>query len=368
MATSKSPTSVWIARYKGKRGTTYTLRWIDPRSGKWQREAAGRDLAYARVRRDAIREELRNGLAGRLPDVTVADLADRLDTLMAGKSAETITKTQESLRALDRLCNVGLIASIDRATIMDFRAKRLADELAPATVNKDLRQIRSALSYAVDAGLLKANPLLRWKSFLLREPEKRVRVIEEAEFAKLLARCEYPAFKGLLIVAYRQGLRRGELIQLRWSAVDLERGLLHVLNVPEEGEFTKSRKNRSLPLHPQAREALQALWANVPKKVDSGAVAAAHPFVFCWPDGQPFKAGWVSRQFTALVGKAKIAPCSLHDCRRSFSTLAQRAGVDRHTVKDLGGWSTVGVVEKHYTGEIPEAFRQAMDRMAKTAS
>ena len=368
MSRRNTPTAVWIVRRKGKRGMSYRLRWIDPRTGRWASEAAGRDLAYARQRRDQIRQELRDGLAGRLPDVSLAELADRMETLMAGKSPETVGKTRDSLNALEETCKVGLIASIDRGTIMDFRAKRLDKGLATATVNKDLRQIRSALSYAVDAGLLKVNPLLRWKGFLLREPEKRVRVIEEAEFAKLLKVCTNEAFKALLIVAYREGLRRGELVQLRWAAVDLESGILHVVNVPEAGELTKSRKNRSLPLHPQAREALQGLWAMMPKKVDGGRAVAAHTHVFCWPNGEPFKHGWASRQFTALVGKAKIPTCSLHDCRRSFSTLAQRAGIDRITVKDLGGWSTVSVVEKHYTGEVPEVFKKAMDRLAQAAS
>ena len=69
---------------------------------------------------------------------------------------------------------------------MDFRSQRLELGVAPATVNKDLRQIKSALSYAVDAGLLRANPLLRWKQMMLREPDKQTRVIESNEFAKLL--------------------------------------------------------------------------------------------------------------------------------------------------------------------------------------
>ncbi len=53
------------------------------------------------------------------------------------------------------------------------------------------------------------------------------------------------------------------------------------------------------------------------------------------------------------------------DCRRLFSTPAQRAGVGRETVKDLGGWSSNAVVERRYTGEIQQALERAMDRIAK---
>lgn len=91
--------------------------------------------------------------------------------------------------------------------------------------------------------------------------------------------------------------------------------------------------------------------------------------MFTWPDGQPFKADWLTHWFAGLVERAGVAHCTLHDLRRSFSTLAQRAGVDRHVVKDLGGWSTVGVVEKHDSGDISLVHRQAMEQIAgaKTA-
>ena len=76
--------------------------------------------------------------------------------------------------------------------------------------------------------------------------------------------------------------------------------------------------------------------------------------------------------------KAKIAHCTPHDLRRSFSTIAQRAGVDKYTVKDLGGgsvvsvkdlggWPVVSVVEEHCTGEVMEVHRRAMVRTAGSA-
>jgi integrase len=360
----RNPTAVWIVTREGKRGKAYRLRWIDPRTGKWCSEAAGRDLAYARTRREEIRRDLRDGLAGKLPTVTVEELAERLDSLMAGKAPDTITRTKDTLRAFEAACHVGHITNIDRGAVMSFRAKRLAADLATGTVNRDMRLIRSALSYATDGGLLRANPLLRWKGLMLRQPDKVVRVIEEVEFAKLTGVCDNVAVKALLTVAYRQGLRRMELANLRWAAIDLEGETLHVVNVAEAGEFTKSRKNRSLPMHPLVKAALADLWAVTRKKVEQGQAVPASAYVFSWPDGRPFEAGWLSREFTSLAKKAGIPPCTLHDCRRSFSTQAQRAGIDRSVVKDLGGWSSVSVVEKHYSGEISAVYRQAMKRIA----
>lgn len=360
-------TEVWIRKRKGIGAVTYGLRWIDPGTGSWKSESCGHDLALARLRRDVIRGELRQGLSGRLPETTLPELAERLAVLMAGKAASTIARTADTLRLLDRLCGPRLIVNVNRAVVMDFKAKRLAAGMSPATVNKATREIRSALSYAENAGLVRTNLLLRWKGLLLRVPDKVVRVVEEAEFAALVKATEIPGLQALLTVGYRQGLRRTELVNLRWSALDLERGVMSVVNRPDDGELTKSRKNRTIPIHPDVLALLRGVLGELPMIVSGGQAVPKFPFVFCWPDGQPFKADWITRAFGALVTKAGIPHATIHDLRRSFSTLAQRAGVGLEAVRDLGGWSTTGVVEKHYTGQVPERLTAAMAKIVAAA-
>jgi len=359
----RSPTSVWIESYKGRRGKSYRLRWIDPQTDQRQAEPCGRDYALARDKRIDKKVELRDGLSARLPDKALSDLIAQVDTFMAGKAPATRRKTKASLRKLIDLCQDRRLHHVDRGMMMDFRARRIDSGVAIPTVNKDLRQIKSALSYAVDARWLKVNPLWRWKAMQLREPDKRIRVIEPAEFTKLLEKCEDPTLRVLLLVAYRQGLRRTELANLRWAAVDLGKGVLYAENVAEAGEFTKSRKVRAVYLVEEVKAELTAIRDAASKVLKKGQYRPKHPHVFTWPDGQPFKPDWLTRWFTALVEKVDIPPCTLHDLRRSWSTLAQRAGVDRATVKDMGGWSTIAVVEKHYTGEVPEAFKRATKKI-----
>ena len=97
--------------------------------------------------------------------------------------------------------------------------------------------------------------------------------MEEKEFAELLKACDNPALKTLLEVGYRQGLRRSELVNLRWAAVDLAREILHAVNVVEAGELTKSCKNRSLPRHPAVHAALSELKAAAAKRIEDGALS-----------------------------------------------------------------------------------------------
>jgi len=113
--------------------------------------------------------------------------------------------------------------------------------------------------------------------------------------------------------------------------------------------------------------AMVDLHAETPKRIEGGQVVTTIPHVSTWPSGQAHKPDCVTRTFTALVKKSGIVYCTPHDLRRSFSTIAQRAGVDRSIVKDLGGWSEISVLEKHYTGDVSEARRRAMETIAKRA-
>jgi integrase len=320
------------------------------------------------VLRDKKKGELRDNISGKLPGKTLTELKDALDVFMA-ESRRTIQETKDSLRKLIDLCGERWLEHVDKGLILDFRAKLLKAKGAIATVNKHVRGVRSALSYAVEGDSecgpwIRYNPLLKWKDGRLVEPEKHVRVVEPAEFAKLLAACPNPTFRVLLITTYHQGLRRNEATRLRWFAVDLEGGVLHVLNNAEAAEFTKSRKNRTLPMHPTVKRELKALRKDIPTVVKDGRAEPKYPHLFTWPDGSPYLGDWVSHEFSRIAERAKV-DCTFHDLRRSFSTLAQRAGVDRNVIRDLGGWSSVKVLERHYLGEIPTVHKQAMQRIAR---
>ena len=362
-----SPTAVYIEKTKRKQGHAYRLTWFD-KSGNRHRQNCGRDFELAKARQIEKQAELRRGALGDLPITDLSVFVDMIDMLMAGKAALTIQATKVVLERLNDAFGPMVLQALDRPTIMAFKAKRMK-EVRCTTVNRDMRTVKAALSYAVDAGLLRDNFMLRWKGLMIREPEVLIRVVEPAEYLSLLRSARHYNFRVMLILAYRQGLRRTELCNLRWQGpngeplVDLENDVLRVINRPEAGELTKNRRNRAIPLHPEAGEALQSLWDKTDKAISGGREVPKHPHVFARPDGQPYKADWLSREFRAVVVRAGVKPCTAHDLRRSFSTLAQRAGVDKYTVKDMGGWSSVAVVEKHYTGEIDQVYREAMAKI-----
>ncbi len=275
----------------------------------------------------------------------LSTLAKRLPDFMSGRAESTIRKTRASvLGLLERLGNVEL-AKLNRGHLMTHRAG-LLERLAPATVNKELRQIKSALTYAVDAGWIATNPAWRWRGMLTTEPQREIRVVEPNEFEQLLAAAgvELGAY---LALCYWQGLRRSEACNMRWAQIRFQPNVVVVLNLPGAGELTKSRKNRTVPLRRSART---ALWRLRQSKLALDHSIDGH--VFTRPAGQPWNPDTVGARFANLVKRLGIAKCGLHDLRRSFSTLLQRRGVDVGTVMLLGGWSSVDVVRRHYTGDL----------------
>lgn len=275
----------------------------------------------------------------------LAHLARALPEFMANRAASTVTKTRASIELLIAAVGNVELGKLTRGDLMAFRAARLA-EVATPTANKDLRQIKSALTYAVDAQWIATNPAWRWRGMLTPEPQREIRVVEPAEFEQLHAAAdlEFAAYIGL---CYWQGLRRAEACQIRWGAIRFQPNVVVVLNLPGKAELTKSRKNRTVPLRKPARA---GLWRLRQTKLALEHSIAGH--VFLNDKGKPWHPDTAGQRFTTLVERVGLPHCTLHDLRRSFSTLAQRRGVDVGTVMLLGGWSSVDVVRRHYTGDL----------------
>jgi integrase len=130
-------------------------------------------------------------------------------------------------------------------------------ERAPSTVNRELELLSKVFSLAIDHGLSIPNPCRKVKRF--REDNERNRYLSDQEEARLLCVLTGPraALRPVVILAIHTGMRRGELLNLRWPNVDFTRGLIHVMN--SQREKTKSGHSRSIPMNFIARRELLAL-------------------------------------------------------------------------------------------------------------
>ena len=234
-----------------------------------------------------------------------------------------------------------------------WRSARLKAGRAPSTINRDVTALKSALNRAVEWGYLDANPIAKVKPakvdqkgvvrYLSGEEESRLRDAlvaredraraERANANRWREKRGYPTMpelygctyvdhlRPLVLLALNTGLRRGELFNLRWSHVDLDRAMLTV-----HGGGAKSGQTRHVPLNTEAVAVLRDWQATTEKQ--SG-------YVFPGKDGA--RIDNINKAWRAVIAAAGITEFRFHDLRHTFASKLVMAGVDLNTVRELLG-------------------------------
>ncbi len=215
-----------------------------------------------------------------------------------------------------------------------YKSQRKA-EVKPATVNRELALLKYMFNLAIKWGKASTNPVRQVKLF--REEQKPFRTLSPEEADRLIEAAP-SHLKSILITALHTGMRRGEILSLKWENVDFSRGVIRV-------EKSKSGRVRSIPMHEKVREALVGLNRN-------------GEYVFAWNNGEPRK--HIGTAFDMALKRANIVPrCRFHDLRHTFATRLVENGVDLVTVKELLGHSAI-VTTMRYSHPSPKHKREAI--------
>ena len=171
----------------------------------------------------------------------------------------------------------------------------------------------------------KENPVRKVKFF--REFNTGLRVVSPEEEKSLLQNAS-PYLQDLIRFALNMGLRIGEIFSLRWSNVDLQKGILNVF-------APKTQRIREVPVNSETRKVLEA-W-RLHKKSE---------FVFYNPEtGKPFVD--LKNGFALGCKKAGISGVTWHTLRHTFASRLVGSGVDIVTVKELLGHSSISVTMRY---------------------
>lgn len=155
---------------------------------------------------------------------------------------------------------------------------------------------------------------------------------------KLLPAIAADRFCAGIVLAFYTGLRRGELLGLRWQDIDLKGGVLHVRQtlmrikignssrlVFQEPKTPMSR--RTIPLSSTCLEALNRHKAQqAQEKLLLGQGYQDQGLVFCHPDGQPLEPWNFAKRFHRMLERAGLPRIRLHDARHTFATLMLEPG------------------------------------------
>jgi len=262
------------------------------------------------------------------------------------------------------------LSAITVARVEAWKTEKLSGGLKPATVLRGLASLSGCLSHAVRIGALEDNPLRKVvKPKLDRSP--KVRYLDEAEEARLRAALAerdqrmrkarrsantwrrarrqdpLPTLKHFgdhltpaVLISINTGLRRGELLALKWEDVDAKGKLVTV-----HGSGAKSGQTRHVPLNSEALAAFKR-WQQ-----QTGDAERVFPFE------TTFKSAWAE-----LLARAKIERFRWHDLRHHFASRLAQAGVPLNTVRELLGHGSLAMTLR-YAHLAPDQRRAAVDAL-----
>lgn len=239
----------------------------------------------------------------------------------------------------------------------------LTTQAAAATAKESHRVLHSALTAACREELISRNVVKHVPAPRVQSRELKTTTFLEAARKDPL----YAAF----VLAVALGLRRGEVLGLRWSDIDLERRTLTVRNqiqrVPKElsADSTKNCRTRAIipvPLICVAPLRWQRLRQAAQRR-HAGQAWRDSDYVFTTRTGRTIEPRNISRSFERITEDAGLRRIRLHDARHGCATLLFAAGVPARVVMEILGHSQISVTMNIYTHVSDETRREAMGHM-----
>jgi len=225
------------------------------------------------------------------------------------------------------------------------------------------------MTHAVQMRLLLVNPVSAVTP--PRPRHREMKVLDEAGIARLLAAVEETPIRIPVLLALACGMRRGEVLGLRWSDIDFAAGSLAVRQTLQEAEGARIFKE---PKTPKSRRvialpaiALDALRHHKAQQAETklllGGRYADHDLICTQADGSPWWSSGFDRAFRRARKQALINDVRFHDLRHTHATMLLREGVHPKVVSERLGHASIGITLDIYSHVLPSMQEEAAERI-----
>jgi integrase len=269
----------------------------------------------------------------------------------------TIRSYEQALRGrtdgtgglLEELGRLRLSAlSVEHA--QEYADRLLAADAQPSTIRNAIMPLRVICRWRQREVPVNPTTGLRLPAVRLR----RDHIVSPLEAERLLAALA-PADRPLWATALYAGLRRGELMALRWQDVRLAHGVIEVVRAwdPKERAMVAPKSaagSRRVPIAAVLRSHLAPLKLAAP--------AGEQGLVF-GVGGRPFSASSTGERAARAWRRAGLEPICMHDCRHTFASLMIAAGVNAKALSTFMGHANISITLDRYGHLLPGAENEA---------
>ncbi len=382
-----------MAKKRGNNEGTITKR----KDGRWEArytvhtaEGPKRKVLYGKTRA-AVSAKLTKAMADRdgglvfdSSDSTVGDYLDRwLSDAVRGTERESTFSRDKYLvtnhvkPALGRL----KLKNLNALHLQSLYRDRLDSGLSGSTVQKVHHVLHKALSQAVKWNLIPRNPADAAKAPSASSKEMHALSVYKAR--RLLEVARNDRLEALYVLAVHTGMRRGELLGLKWEDVDLDGSTIRVRRTLTRidngrrlalGEPKTKKSRRTVRLNTRAVEALQRHRARqAEEKLKAGGLYQDQGLVFAGEIGNLINPSNLrQRSFAPLLKRADLPQITFHDLRHTCASLLFSKNVHPKFVQELLGHASVAITLDTYShmlpgmgGEAADAIGEALDECCK---
>jgi integrase len=368
---------VEMARRRGNHeGSIYQLP-----SGTYRAQITlqGHRLAFTAKTRRECQEWIRR-TRDRIDDgMTYANtrlkLGDYLSDWLAMEKSVFRSTTWAHYNQLIRMYIVPYIGGITLVDVRTLDIQGLYNHLIELqvgipTIRKTHKLLRSALGTAVEVGMIGRNPVSY--AHPPREPELEIRILDETQISQFLASISGHKWEALFFLAITTGMRRGELLALRWENMDwikrtirIEQQLSHTSNAGTIFQPLKTKSSRrTIALGEKTILVLRAHYESQRiQRLAKGSKWIDYGLIFTNAKGGPICASYLIRVFQRLLEASGLPKVRFHSIRHSAATVMLRNGVQISVVSRRLGHSKISTTLDVYSHILDGMQSEAADKM-----
>jgi integrase len=240
-----------------------------------------------------------------------------------GRGVRSLGDIRAALAWLDPHLSGVRLNQITGEMCRQIQQARVADGVAPASVNRTMEVLRAVLNAAKGWGWIDSAPVV----LMLAEPRRRVRWLTREEADRVIRELP-PHLAAMARFTLATGLRESNVTGLRWSQIDMGRRTAWI-----HGDEIKTGKALAVPLNDEAVAVLRE------------QVGQHQEFVFIYNGHPVTKAN--NHAWRKALRRARITDFRWHDLRHTWASWHVQQGTPLHVLMELGGWSDYSMVLRY---------------------